>query len=172
MAEVVEEQAPKTPEKTTEEEVIPTRQPERFSLPNISSKSKTWELPTELAEFLQERCNSYLSEKELHEFLTTATPSNVKGATKLDPFMKALLEKRGLNRTVSVDDEQQKIHQKLFQVMGPLSAAWWSCKKLLMAMKIMRMNNHQRLYCNIYRIQSYCWDKLSTKSHMRGDCLS
>ena len=45
MAEVVEEQAPKTPEKTTEEEVVPTRQPERFSLPNISSKSETWELP-------------------------------------------------------------------------------------------------------------------------------
>jgi len=131
MAEVVEEQAPKTPEKTTEEEVVPTRQPERFSLPNISSKSETWELPTELAEFLQERCNSYLSEKELEEFLTTATPSNVKGATKLDPFMKALLEKRGLNRTVSVDDEQQKIHQKLFQVIGPLSAAWWSLQEVV-----------------------------------------
>ena len=75
----------------------------KFSLPAISAKSKSWELPAELVEFLQERCNSYLSDKELEEFLKTNTPANVKGATKLDPFLKTLLDKKDLNRTISTD---------------------------------------------------------------------
>ena len=72
-----------------------------------------------------------MTEKELDEFMSTATPSNLKEATKLDPFMKTLLEKKGLNKTASMDDEQQKIHEKLFKVMGPLSAAWWAVQEVV-----------------------------------------
>ena len=72
-----------------------------------------------------------MTEKELDEFMSTATPSHLKEATKLDPFMKTLLEKKGLNKIVSMDDEQQKIHEKLFKVMGPLSAAWWAVQEVV-----------------------------------------
>ena len=37
--------------------------------------------------------------------------------------MKALLEKKGLNRAITLDEEQQKVHFRLFQIMGPLAAA-------------------------------------------------
>ena len=67
----------------------------RFSLPNITTKATSWELPQELAVFLQERCNTYMSEKDLEEFLTTQMPINIKCAIKLDPLMKALLERKG-----------------------------------------------------------------------------
>ena len=88
----------------------------KFSLTKITSKAKSWKLPEELADFLQERCNTHMTKKELDEFMSTATPSNLKEATKLDPFIKTLLEKKGLNKTVSMDDEQQKIHEKLSKV--------------------------------------------------------
>ena len=38
--------------------------------------------------------------------------------------MKALLEKKGLNRAITLNEEQQKVHSRLFQIMGPLAAAW------------------------------------------------
>ena len=93
-------------------------------LPEIESKQDEWELPKELADFLQERCQCFMGDKELEVFMETGTPKNVKVPTKLDPFMKALLEKKGLNKTVTLDEEQQKVHNRLFRVMGPLSAAW------------------------------------------------
>ena len=133
MAETVGDTETILPGEVPEGEFQPVTVGKKFSLPAISAKSKSWELPAELAEFLQERCNSYLSDKELEEFLTTNTPTNVKGATKLDPFLKSLLDKKGLNRTISVDDEQQKIHQKLYQVMGPLSAAWATLQEVVNA---------------------------------------
>ena len=74
-----------------------------------------------MATFLQERCQS---EKDLEEFTSTPAPKNISAATRLDPFIKALLEKKGLNKIVSQDGENQKIHDKLYSVLGPLSAAW------------------------------------------------
>ena len=95
MAETVGDTETILPGEVPEGEFQPVTVGKKFSLPAISAKSKSWELPAELAEFLQERCNSYLSDKELEEFLTTNTPDNVKGATKLDPFLKSLLDKKG-----------------------------------------------------------------------------
>ena len=57
-------------------------------------------------------------------FLETATPTNVNTPIRLDPFRKALLEKKGLNKAITLDEEQQKVHSRLFQIMGPLAAAW------------------------------------------------
>ena len=95
-----------------------------FVLPEIRAKNIEWELPLELADFLQERCQNYLGEKELESFLETPTPKIINTPIKLDPFMKALLEKKGLNRAITLDEEQQKVHSRLFQIMGPLAAAW------------------------------------------------
>ena len=50
------------------EQVVPVK---KFVLPEISSKVKSWELPEDFATFLQERCQSYIHEKELEEFVTT-----------------------------------------------------------------------------------------------------
>ena len=61
-----------------------------FVLPEIRAKNIEWELPLELADFLQERCQNYLGEKELESFLETPTPKNINTPIKLDPFMKAL----------------------------------------------------------------------------------
>ncbi|XP_066916004.1 uncharacterized protein [Clytia hemisphaerica] len=104
------------------EEVQPPAK--RFMLPDIKSESTSWELSEELAEFLQNRNQTYLQEKELEVFTTIQPPKNIKTATKLDPFMKALLDKKGLHKIVSQDNENQKIHERLFQVLGPLSSAW------------------------------------------------
>ena len=104
------------------EEEVPAKK--SFVLPEITSKLKSWELPEDLANFLQDRCQIYMTEKELEDFTTIPAPSNVKAPTKLDPFIKALVEKKGLNKVISQDGEHQKIHEKLYQVMGPLSSAW------------------------------------------------
>ena len=104
------------------EEEVPAKK--SFVLPEMTSKLKSWELPEDLANFLQDRCQIYMTEKELEDFTTIPAPSNVKAPTKLDPFIKALVEKKGLNKVISQDGEHQKIHEKLYQVMGPLSSAW------------------------------------------------
>ena len=70
----------------TLEEVVPAK---RFVIPEISIKVKSWELPEDLATFLYERCQSYMPEKELEEFVTTPAPSNIKMATKLELFSTA-----------------------------------------------------------------------------------
>ena len=38
--------------------------------------------------------------------------------------MRALMEKKGKNRLVSVDDELQKVHHRLIQALGPLGKVW------------------------------------------------
>ena len=108
-----------------EETEVESKKKKVFVLPEIRAKNIEWELPSsELADFLQERCQNYLGEKELESFLETPTPKNINKPIKLDPFMKALLEKKGLNRAITLDEEQQKVHSRLFQIMGPLAAAW------------------------------------------------
>ena len=105
-------------------------QKKKFFLPEIKSKKKDWQLPEELADFFKERCQSHMSDRDLEEFLEVPVPSNLDYPTKLDPFMKALLEKKGLNKTLSVDDEMQKLHSRLFQIMGPLGKAWSSIQSI------------------------------------------
>ena len=45
------------------------------------------------------------TEKELEPFLATLPPTNIKVPLKLDPFMKTLLEKKGNNKVVTLDEE-------------------------------------------------------------------
>jgi len=68
-------------------------------------KKQAWELPKELAEFFQERCQNLLNEKELEEFSKIPVPSIVNVPTKLDPLTRDLLEKKGNNRIFSMDEE-------------------------------------------------------------------
>ena len=51
-----------------------------------------WQLPDELAQFLRDRCQKHLSEKDLEPFLDVPVPSNVDRTVQLDAFMKAWLE--------------------------------------------------------------------------------
>ena len=55
-----------------------------------------------------------MSEKELEEFKEVTVPKNLNTPTKLDPFMKALLEKRGYNKIFLLDEEWQKLYSKLY----------------------------------------------------------
>ena len=86
-------------------------------LAEIVSKTESLNLPEDLAKFLQERCQTYLQEKELEEFMSIPIPSNVKAATKLDPFKKALMEKKGLNKIICQYNEHQKVHERLFHAI-------------------------------------------------------
>ena len=70
-----------------------------------------------------------MTEKELEEFTEIPVPGNVNVPTKLDPFMKVLLEKKGLNKSVSVDEEMEKLHNRLYQMAGPLGKAWSSIQR-------------------------------------------
>ena len=81
------------------EQVVPVK---KFVLPEISSKVKSWELLEDFATFLQERCQSYMRRnwKSLLLLLPPA-PSTIKIATKLDPFIKVLAEKKGLKISVT-----------------------------------------------------------------------
>ena len=65
-----------------------------------------------------------MSEKELDEFKEVTMPKNLNTPTRLDPFMKAVLEKRGHNKIISVDEEWQKVHSKLYEISGPLGMMW------------------------------------------------
>ena len=108
----------------------------KFVLLDIQVKNKEWELPSELADFLQERCQNYLGEKELEEFVETTTPKNVKVPIKLDPFMKALLEKKGLNKTVSMKNSRRYMLDSsrswdLCQQRGTVSKQWWDRKMVM-----------------------------------------
>jgi len=68
-------------------------------------------------------------EKELEEFLEIPVPKNINTPTKLDPFMKVWLEKKRLNRVVSVDEQMQRLHQKLYLVTGSLGRVWSSIQQ-------------------------------------------
>ena len=65
-----------------------------------------------------------MSDTDLEVFSNVSIPSNVSTATKLDPFMKALLERKGMQKVISMDEELQKLHNKLYSVMGPLGKVW------------------------------------------------
>lgn len=56
-----------------EETEVESKKKKVFVLPEIRAKNIEWELPSELADFLQERCQNYLGEKELESFLNTYT---------------------------------------------------------------------------------------------------
>lgn len=58
-----------------------------------------------LKEFISDRCQNYMSEKELDEFKEVTMPKYLNTPTRLDPSMKAVLEKRGHNKIISVDEE-------------------------------------------------------------------
>ena len=122
---IVTEGKRKTDETSDEEihQVQPLAK-KKFVLPSLKAKRDGWSLPNELADFFKERCQQYLGEKDLEEFLETPVPSNINTPTKLDPFMRVLLEKKNLNKVISVDDEMAKIHSRLFDLMGPLGKAW------------------------------------------------
>ena len=67
-------------EKQRNEEEILEEEPmkkKRFLLPNLNLVKSDWDLPNELADFYKERCQSYLSEKELEEFMETPCPQNI-----------------------------------------------------------------------------------------------
>ena len=110
--------------KEDSEDEGPPRKRAMFSLPEIKSNRNEWKLPTELREFFVERCQNHLSERELEEFKEINTPKNVPVPTKLDPFMKALLEKRGHHKVVSADEEWQRVHSRLYEITGPLGKVW------------------------------------------------
>ena len=95
------------------------------------NKKKEWKLPDELADVFEERCQSHMSEKELEVFLEIPVPKNINTPTKLDPFMKVWLEKKRLNRVVSVDEEMQRLQQKLYLVTGPLGRVWSSIQQYI-----------------------------------------
>ena len=60
-------------EEETEVEQVESKKKKVFVLPVIRAKNIEWELPSELADFLQERCQNYLGEKELESFLNNYT---------------------------------------------------------------------------------------------------
>lgn len=107
------------------------QQGQNFLLPTIKQKASNWSLPKSLADFFQESCESYLTEKELEEFTKVPAPKNLKMPIKLDHFMRSLLEKKGFNKLISIDEEMQKIHQKLYQITGPLGLVWSSIQSFL-----------------------------------------
>ena len=109
-------------EDDTAEEETPSKQ--RYCLLTTSTQGDEWELPDELAEFLKSMSNKFVPEKDLEQFLEVPAPKNFDSQQKMDPFMRALLEKRGKNRLVSVDDELQKVHHRSIQALGPLGKVW------------------------------------------------
>ena len=51
-----------------EETEVEPKKKKLFVIPEIRAKNIEWKLPSELADFLQKRCQNYLGDKEL-EFL-------------------------------------------------------------------------------------------------------
>ena len=111
-----------------ETEVATTQK--RFCLPTIKT-SEDWILPEQLANFFNEQCSVHMKEKELEQFMVTPTPVNINQPTKLDAFIKPMLEKRG--KTLSKDNELAKIHEKLYAIMGPLGKVWAEVQKYFSA---------------------------------------
>lgn len=72
-----------------------------------------------------------MMEKDVEEFQETPSPQNINQPTKLDPFMRVLLKKKGQNKVISIDDEMDKIHDKLYQILGPLVSALYEMQNRL-----------------------------------------
>ena len=86
-----------------------------FCLPETKSRGLQWELPVELAQFLHEQCSNYMAEKDLEPFLICGTPSNMNKPYKMDCFVKGLLEKKGQFKHLTIDEELQKVQERIKQ---------------------------------------------------------
>ena len=92
-----------------------------------------WELPEELAVYVNETMGKFVPEKQLKENILyeNPVPNNIAQPKTLDVFMKELLEEQGKKHSLALEKDLLDIHQKATNILGPFSTLWaeFECEK-------------------------------------------
>ena len=67
-------------------------QKRNYFLPDIKASSRDWQLPTELTEFFVERCQRYMTDKELEGFREVPAPNTI---NEVIPLSEGSLREKG-----------------------------------------------------------------------------
>lgn len=91
-------------------------------------KQYDYELPDEMADYLNKYMDKYVPDKDLKDSIMTENPvpSNVNKPKKLDGYFKEILNENHKRNELKVDDALEKIQDKVVQVMGPLARVWYA----------------------------------------------
>ena len=87
------------------------------------SESHKWELPGEMADYINHQFECFIPEKDVEEnLLVLLVPENVRGVKKLDDFVKSIMGQSA--QILNQDATMEKFQQKILDVLGPLSRLW------------------------------------------------
>ena len=88
------------------------------------SESHKWELPGEMADYVNQQFEYFILEKDLEENLLVLQPipEYVRGVKKLDDFVKSIMGQSA--QILNQDATMEKFQQKILDVLEPLSRLW------------------------------------------------
>ena len=91
-------------------------------------KQYDYELPDEMANYLNKYMDKYVPDKDLKDSVMTENPvpSNVNKPKKLDGYFKEILNENHKRNQLKIHDALEKIQDKVVQVMGPLARVWYA----------------------------------------------
>jgi len=109
---------------------------EKFHVPS-KGKSFVYKLPKSLANYANDYCNSYVTEKELQESVLEASPvpANFTSVKKLDEFIREIMKEKRKNSEIAFEGVLEKAQQKAHSIMGPLSRVWVELEKAVNSKK-------------------------------------
>ena len=89
-------------------------------------EKKSWEMPSQLAEYFNKNSRKYISDKDIVESITGdyPVPSNVIDNPKMDEFMVSMIRSAGHQYLMDKDKDLQRVQGKIRDIMGPLASAW------------------------------------------------
>ena len=104
---------------------------QRFEPSTSKMYDSTWDLPDDLAEYVNDKISTHMKDSDLQEaiLLENPIPSNVWKCKKLDSSFKELLEEQSKKPIVLAEDCLSTIEQKILNVFGPLSRMWASLEE-------------------------------------------
>ena len=88
------------------------------------SESHKWELPGEMADYINHQFECFIPEKDVEEnpLVLQLVPENVRGVKKLNDFVKSIMRQSA--QALNQDAIMEKFQQKILYVLGPLSRLW------------------------------------------------
>ena len=88
------------------------------------AESRKWELPCEMADYVNHQFEYFIPEKDVEEnlLIQQPVPENVRGVKKLDDFVKSVMGQSA--QVLNQDATMKRFQQKILDLVGHLSRLW------------------------------------------------
>ena len=79
-----------------------------------------------MANYANDNSEKYIPEKDVKEaiLIKTPRPENLDPVKKLDDYLQELLKQKKRPQDIAIDNTLEKVHDKVLDIMGPLSKLW------------------------------------------------